>query len=98
MGDVKSVPLEQLLDAIALPGITLVNLQYGDHSQAIAQAEAKTGKRMLDSGIDNSNDLDGLSAVVAAMDLVVCIGHTTAHMAGAVGTPGRAGRHASISA
>ena len=87
VGDVKSVPLEQLIDAIALPGITLVNLQYGDHSQSIARAEAKTGKRMLDSGIDNSNDLDGLSAVVAAMDLVVCIGHTTAHMAGAVGTP-----------
>lgn len=87
VGDVKSVPLEQLLDAIALPGITLVNLQYGDHSQPIAQAEANTGKRMLGSGIDNSNDLDGLSAVVAAMDLVVCIGHTTAHMAGAIGTP-----------
>jgi tetratricopeptide (TPR) repeat protein len=87
VGDVKSVPLEQLLDAIALPGITLVNLQYGDHSQSIDQAEAKTGKRMLDSGIDNSNDLDGLAAVIAAMDLVVCIGHTTAHMAGAVGTP-----------
>jgi tetratricopeptide (TPR) repeat protein len=87
VGDVKSVPLEQLLDAVATPRITLVNLQYGDHSQSIAQAEAKTGNRMLASGIDNSNDLDGLSAVVAAMDLVVCIGHTTAHMAGAVGTP-----------
>lgn len=87
VGDVKSVPLEPLLDAIGLPGITLVNLQYGHHSQSIAQAEAKTGKHMLDSGIDNSNDLDGLAAVVAAMDLVVCIGHTTAHMAGAIGTP-----------
>lgn len=87
VGDVKSVPLEQLLDAIALPGITLVNLQYGDHSESIAQAEAKTGKRMLNSGTDNTNDLDGLSAVVAAMDLVVCIGHTTAHIAGAIGTP-----------
>ncbi|HKY39094.1 MAG TPA: tetratricopeptide repeat protein [Polyangiaceae bacterium] len=87
VGDVKSVPLERLLDAIAMQGITLVNLQYGDHSQSIALAEAKTGERMLDSGVDNSNDLDGLSAVVAAMDLVVCIGHTTAHMAGALGTP-----------
>lgn len=87
VGDVKSVPLDQLLNAIALPGVTLINLQYGDHSESVALAEAKAGKRLMDSGIDNSNDLDGLAAVVAAMDLVVCIGHTTAHMAGAVGTP-----------
>lgn len=87
VGDVKSVQLDRLLEAISLPGVTLVNLQYGDHSQSIAMAEAKTGKRLLDSGIDNSNDLDGLTAVVAAMDLVVCIGHTTAHITGAVGTP-----------
>jgi tetratricopeptide (TPR) repeat protein len=87
VGDVKSVQLDQLLNAIALPGVTLINLQYGDHCQPIALAEARTGKRLQDSGIDNGNDLDGLSAIVAAMDLVVCIGHTTAHMAGAVGTP-----------
>jgi tetratricopeptide (TPR) repeat protein len=87
VGDVKSVPLDGLLDAVGVPGVTLVNLQYGDHSGPIAEAEAGTGKRLMGSGIDNSNDLDGLAAVVAAMDLVVCIGHTTAHMAGAVGTP-----------
>lgn len=87
VGDVKSVPLEQLLAAIDLPGVTLVNLQYGDHSQSIARAQENCGAQLLASGIDNSDDLDGLAAVVAAMDLVVCIGHTTAHMAGAVGTP-----------
>jgi tetratricopeptide (TPR) repeat protein len=87
VGDVKSIAPEELLKAVSVPGVTLVNLQYGDHSQAIAAAEASTGTRLMDSGIDNSNDLDGLAAVIAAMDLVVCIGHTTAHMAGAVGTP-----------
>jgi hypothetical protein len=76
-----------MLDALGLPGVTLVNLQYGEHSDSIASAEARTGKRLLASGIDNSNDLDGLASVVAAMDLVVCIGHTTAHMAGAIGAP-----------
>jgi tetratricopeptide (TPR) repeat protein len=87
VGDVKSVQLDQLLGAIAVPGVRLVNLQYGEHSESIARAEAKTGNLLMDSGIDNSDDLDGLAAVIAAMDLVVCIGHTTAHMAGAVGTP-----------
>jgi tetratricopeptide (TPR) repeat protein len=87
VGDVKSIPLDALLEALSIPGVTLVNLQYGDHKEAIAAAEARTGTRLMDSGIDNSDDLDSLAAVVAAMDLVVCIGHTTAHMAGAVGTP-----------
>lgn len=87
VGDLKSIQLDQLLDAISLPDATLVNLQYGDHSESIARAEETTGKRLMDSGIDNSNDLDGLCAVVAAMDLVVSIGHTTAHVAGAIGIP-----------
>lgn len=86
-GDIKSIGVRQFIERISLPGVALVNLQYGEHSEAIAEAEATTGKRLIESGVDNSNDLDGLSAVVAAMDLVVCIGHTTAHIAGAVGTP-----------
>jgi tetratricopeptide (TPR) repeat protein len=86
-GGIKSVELDQLLAAVDLPGVTLVNLQYGDHAEGIALAQTSAGGRIIDSGVDNSNDLDGLAAVIAAMDLVVCIGHTTAHLAGAIGTP-----------
>jgi tetratricopeptide (TPR) repeat protein len=86
-GDIKSVDLDQLIAAVDLPGVTLVNLQYGDHAEAVALAQTRTGRRVIDSGVDNNNDLDGLAAVIAAMDLVVCIGHTTAHLAGAIGTP-----------
>jgi tetratricopeptide (TPR) repeat protein len=86
-GHIKSVELDQLLATVDLPGVTLVNLQYGDHAEAVALAQTGTGRRIIDSGVDNNNDLDGLAAVIAAMDLVVCIGHTTAHLAGAIGTP-----------
>jgi ADP-heptose:LPS heptosyltransferase len=33
------------------------------------------------------NDLDGLAALIAACDAVVTVSNTTAHLAGAVGTP-----------
>jgi tetratricopeptide (TPR) repeat protein len=87
VGDVKSVHLDKLLVALASPAVTLVNLQYGNHGNSINAALDETGARLIDSGLDNTNDLDGLAGVIAALDLVVCIGHTTAHIAGAVGTP-----------
>ena len=37
--------------------------------------------------VDNMNDLDGLAALIAACDAVLTVSNTTAHLAGAVGTP-----------
>lgn len=88
VGDEKSVPLEQLLAALDLPGVGLVNLQYGDHAAAIARASTATGVQVLEArDIDRTNDLAGMCDLVAAMDVVVCIGHTTAHLAGGLGVP-----------
>lgn len=88
VGDEKSVPLKQMLAALDLPGVGLVNLQYGDHAKAIAAASAATGVPVLEAqGIDRTDDLAGMCDLVAAMDLVVCIGHTTAHLAGGLGVP-----------
>ena len=88
VGGEKSVPLEQLLAALDLPGVGLVNLQYGDHAQAIAEASAATGVEVLEAeGIDRTDDLAGMCDLIAGLDLVVCIGHTTAHLAGGLGIP-----------
>ena len=88
VGNEKSVPLEQLLTALDVPGAGLVNLQYGDHAEEIATASAATGVKMLEaSGIDRTDDLPGMCDLIAALDLVVCIGHTTAHLAGGLGVP-----------
>jgi ADP-heptose:LPS heptosyltransferase len=37
--------------------------------------------------IDNTGDLDGLAALISACDAVLTVSNTTAHLAGAVGTP-----------
>jgi tetratricopeptide (TPR) repeat protein len=88
VGDEKSVPIEQLLAALDLPDVGLVNLQYGDHADAVARASGATGVPVLEAqGIDRTNDLLGMCDLVAAMDVVVCIGHTTAHLAGGLGIP-----------
>jgi tetratricopeptide (TPR) repeat protein len=85
VGDKKSIDLVALLSALDLPDVQLVNLQYGDHENAIRNAVAQTGVSLIPSGVDNTNDLDGLAAVTDALDLVISIGHTTAHLAGAIG-------------
>lgn len=88
VGDEKSVPLEQLLAALDLPDVALVNLQYGDHAETVLRASTATGVRVLEAqGIDRTDDLLGMCDLVAAMDAVVCIGHTTAHLAGGLGIP-----------
>lgn len=88
VGDEKSVPLTQMLLALDVPGVQLVNLQYGDHAAAIAEAVGATGVPLIEaSGIDRTDDLAGMCDLVAAMDMVVCIGHTTAHIAGGLGVP-----------
>ena len=78
-GAKRSMSPTQLCDSLALPGITLVNLQYGKREQD------DVADLMLDSGVDNTLDLDGLAAVIAACDLVITIGNTTAHLAAALG-------------
>jgi tetratricopeptide (TPR) repeat protein len=81
--DKDTVRLDQLLDAIAAPGITFVGLEPGQS----APSRAGEGKHLIDIGLADSDDLDALSAVVAAMDLVIGTDSVAAHIAGAVGTP-----------
>jgi tetratricopeptide (TPR) repeat protein len=80
--DKDSLRLDQLCDAIAAPGISFVDLRDGKPARSGAE-----DKRLIDSGIENSDDFDALSALVAAMDLVIGIDGVGAHVAGAVGTP-----------
>lgn len=86
VGDEKSVPLALLLKALDVPGVGLVNLQYGDHAATIQQASDATGVSVLQSpSIDRTDDLVGMCDLIAGLDMVICIGHTTAHLAGGLG-------------
>ncbi|MBF0382578.1 MAG: tetratricopeptide repeat protein [Magnetococcales bacterium] len=84
----KSMSLFDLLPILKTPGITFVDLQYGDTSSQRADFTAKTGIDIYhDESIDQMSDLDGFAAQVAAMDHVITVSNSTVHMAGGLGVP-----------
>lgn len=86
----RSIALSHWRALVDLPGVRVINLQYGEHDEEIAAFNAG-GDAPLECllGVDPLRDLDELSAVIAALDLVITVDNTTAHLAGAVGTPTR---------
>ncbi|MBT5266502.1 MAG: tetratricopeptide repeat protein [Rhodospirillaceae bacterium] len=78
--------LEGLGPILNLPGLTFVNVQYGECHDELAQVEQRLGIRVhaLD-GIDLREELDRLAALLSALDLVVSVSSSTAALAGAVG-------------
>jgi tetratricopeptide (TPR) repeat protein len=87
-GKSKSAKLSDFEPLLRLPGCRFVDLQYGDTFPERAAIERELGlkiERLAD--IDNTNDLDGLAALMTACDAVVTVSNTTAHLAGALGRP-----------
>jgi tetratricopeptide (TPR) repeat protein len=86
-GRSRSVDLSMLAPLFALPGVRWVSLQYGRHDELQKQAEAVKAPILIDRELDQLSDIDAFAAQIAAMDLVVCIDNSTAHLAGALGVP-----------
>jgi len=87
-GASKSARLVDFDPLLRVPGCRFVDLQYGDTGAervALARDCNVTVERLPD--IDNTNDLDGLAALMAACDSIVTVSNTTAHLAGALGRP-----------
>jgi len=87
-GAQRSIPLAQWDRVLAVPGAVFVDLQYGDWRAALDDIRERLGVAIrYDPRIDPMNDFDGFAAQVAAMDLVITIDNSTAHLAGALGRP-----------
>jgi ADP-heptose:LPS heptosyltransferase len=71
----------------ARPNIRLVSLQYGDHEALEKQAAAAGAPLLIDRGVDQFQNIDLFAAQIAAMDIVITIDNSTAHLAGALGVP-----------
>lgn len=85
-GAEKSLRLTDLAPVLALPGLSFVNLQYGDVTNDIADARQSLGVDIHEvAGLDLYNDIDGLMALVDACDVVVTTSNVTAHVAGSIG-------------
>lgn len=79
-------PFDSWAPVLAVEGAVFVNLQYGDCSEELALAEQRHGARIwTPPGIDLKQDLDDVTALCAAMDLVVGFSNATLNLAAAVG-------------
>ncbi|WP_420559158.1 tetratricopeptide repeat protein [Tepidicaulis sp.] len=90
MGEGRSIHYTQIDDwaeLLSLKGTELINLQYGAVDDELKRAEEKTGRVVHQADLDLFNDLDGVAALTASLDLVISAGTSAADMAGAVGTP-----------
>lgn len=87
-GGRRTIPIEMWRRFVSTPGVAIVSLQYG-----LKQEDLDEFRDATDCDIDHAHgvepilDLDGLAALVAAMDLVVCPANNTVHFAGALGKP-----------
>jgi hypothetical protein len=78
-------------DVFAIPGIQLVNLQYGKCEEEIQAVEKKFKIKILRwSDLNLQNDLDGVFALMSCLDEVITVATAVNTMAGAVGVPVRA--------
>ncbi|MFL5295379.1 MAG: tetratricopeptide repeat protein [Phenylobacterium sp.] len=81
-------PFEAWAPVLAQPGVTFVNLQYGDCAEELAAARRDFGVEIWDPpGIDLKQDLDEVAALACALDLVVGFSNATLNIAGACGVP-----------
>lgn len=87
IGAAQSIGLDQLAPILSGGNATFVDLQYGDTAQERAEAQHLGLEVISDPEIDPLADLDAFAAQVSAMDLVITISNTTAHVAGALGIP-----------
>ncbi|MBJ7279915.1 MAG: hypothetical protein JHD08_04970 [Candidatus Nanopelagicales bacterium] len=81
----RSLELKEFAENLSAPSVKLVNLQYGDVKEELEQLKREHGIEILQcADVDNTNDLDGLAALIEACDKVESADNTTVHLAGAI--------------
>ncbi|WP_454016805.1 tetratricopeptide repeat protein [Azospirillum sp. Marseille-Q6669] len=81
-------PLDAWGPVFALPGAVFVTLQYGDCAAEIAEAEHRFGVTIHRWGdLDLKDDLDGVAALMTALDLVITPASSVGELAGGLGVP-----------
>jgi tetratricopeptide (TPR) repeat protein len=79
-------PIDAWGTILQTPGITFVNLQYGDSAPDLARAKEKFGVQIHSvEGLDLKDDIDGTAALALALDLVLSAPTAAAHTAASVG-------------
>lgn len=81
-------PFEQWASVMKTPGVSFVNLQYGDCAEDLARARQEFGVEIWNPpGIDLKDDLADVAALCCAVDLTVGFSNATLNLAGGAGAP-----------
>ncbi len=80
----RSSSLADWVPIIAHPHYEFVSLQYGDCTSELQALGAQRHLALRDAG-NAAADLDELAALISALDLVISVDNTVAHLAGALG-------------
>ncbi len=84
----RSLDLAHWTPVLQRPGLVFVNLQYDARAEELAQAARDTGATIHSwPEADPLVNLDAHAALMEALDLVVSVDNSTAHLAGALGKP-----------
>ena len=84
----KSASIDVVTPLALVPGVQLVDVQYGDTEADRAALAEKSGREIVRfQDVDHVNDLEDVLAIIAACDLVITTSNITAHFAGALGKP-----------
>lgn len=79
-------PFEAWEPVLRTPGVTFVNLQYGDCEAELQLARERYGVEIWNPpGIDLKQDLDDVTALSCALDLVIGFSNATFNLAAAAG-------------
>jgi Flp pilus assembly protein TadD len=80
----RSMTLQQCAPLGPVPGVTLISLQKGP---AAAQARTPPAGMVLHDWADELDDFADTAALIEALDLVIAVDTSVAHLAGALGKP-----------
>lgn len=83
--EARSLALERLTPLFEHADIRFINIQYGDHREEIARNATASQPLLNFDDIDPLRDMDDFAALLSALDLVITIDNSTAHLAGALG-------------
>jgi len=82
----RSLTLDSFESLFAIPGVRFINVQYGNHAEEIAAFNQKVPQPLHSfAEVDPMKDMDGLAALLCALDLVISVDNSTVHLAGALG-------------
>ena len=82
----RSIPLPLWAPLVGNDRAAFYALQYGDIAAELADFRGGSGASVMHLG-SAVDDLDELAAIIGALDLVISVDNTVAHLAGALGKP-----------